>query len=415
MIRYPGYTTAVARSGKALIIACAAAPVLCLFPAASPGVTISDATALKLSYQYYLGLYREIGEGEPQTALKAYSDISNGPYWDTELGGEALVREGICFEKLGNENEALNYYNKVIKDFSDKAHILEKAFGGMVRFYARLKPALERQEELARLVNEGIQQAELGDYENAKEKYRKALYIDPDNHELQLQMASTSKKLGRYEEAIFYYNLAATSGLYTNVYQFQKDLAECYKNTGNIDSAIHLWLRFLENEEVQPADKKQAAFELELLYEAKEYPDTGKIPWKLKSHLAMGESLTRNGKYREAAKTYVTAKTEFPNSYLPTYRMAIIFDYLFDGMNNTKRALRYYEATLEEAPLLTAQRLRCRLAILYESLGNLEKAAYFIDQYFSKDVRPVENDHALRNRIRKRRMWERVRTMRKGK
>ena len=50
--------------------------------------------------------------------------------------------------------------------------------------------------------------------------------------------------------------------------------------------------------------------------------------------------------------------------------------------------------------------------MLYESLGDLEKAAYHMAQYFSRNVRPVENDGVLADRIRKKRMRDRIRRMR---
>jgi hypothetical protein len=69
-------------------------------------------------------------------------------------------------------------------------------------------------------------------------------------------------------------------------------------------------------------------------------------------------------------------------------------------------AVWYYKEALSKTPPLAAQRLRSRLARLLVQRGAPEEAARYLDQYFSRDVRPLEVDPALREFLATREEWK---------
>jgi len=385
----------------ALLIAAAAAP--------QPGVASpSDIQTLDTSTLFYKGLYQEIGKGDLEAALATYREIAGNPATKSDIAGEALIREGICLEKLGRGEEALACYNKAVERSPGSAAILEKALSEMVVYFSRPAVVMVKGRELETLVAEGKKSLDTGAPEEARQKFQNALLIDPDNPDLQVRMAAVCTKLGRYKDAALYYTLAMKSQEYMKNRQLQRALAECYENAGEYDSAISLWRSYLESVPSGSQECKMAQREMELLFEARDRPATMAIPWDLTIQLSYAEEQTRKGRYRDAASRYRKAQASFPGNYIPTFMLGLLYDYLYPGKDNVQNAMSCYVDALKSAPPLTAQRLRFRLAQLYEQGGELDKASYYIEQYFSKDIRPVQNDHVLKERIRKKRMWERV-------
>ena len=363
---------------------------------------------------FYRGIFQEIGLGDLEGAIKTYRAISSPPCENSALAGKALIREGICFEKMGKEKEALKCYRTAIAQSPDNASLLEKSLNEMAVFFPRSAPLFARDKELESLIEEGNQCAKRGDLEGAKDKFQKALYLNPDNPGLQLQLASTYKNLGQYREAIFYYNLALGAELYRNDPDVHRDLAVCYAAAKDAESAIKLWRSYLASGGVDTDARRKALFELELLYEAADRPSVQPLPQDLEIQLAKGAEQTRDGRYQEALATYKIARTEHPGSHFPFYRLGVIYDYLLNPKQKYDYVIYYYREALKRAPTVTAQRLRYRLALICEEHGDIENASRYIEQYFSKNVRPMEDDNLVRERIRKKWDRERVRRMREG-
>jgi tetratricopeptide (TPR) repeat protein len=279
-------------------------------------------------------------------------------------------------------------------------------------FFPRSAPLFARDKELDGLIEEGNQCAKRGDLEGAKDKFQKALYLNPDNPELQLQLASTYKRLGRCREAIFYYNLALGSELYQNDPEVYRDLAASYMAAKDAESAIKLWRSYLTGGGTDANAQRQALFELELLYEATDNPAEQALPEELTTRLTDGAEQTREGRYQEALLTYKIARIKYPGSYLPFYRLGVLYDYLLNPKQKYDYAIYYYKEALKRAPGITAQRLRYRLALICEERGDIANASHYIEQYFTQNIRPLEDDNLVRERIRKKWDYERVRKMR---
>ena len=377
---------------------------------------------------YYRGLYEEIARGDLEAAIAAYRRLRDGLPPGNELSSEALIREGICLEKMGRDEEALSCYDQAISQSPDSAAVVEKAFSEMAVFFSRPAMVHARDKEIDALREEAARCIEKGDHAGARDLFRRSLLIDPDNHALQLKMAASCTQLGNHREAAFYYALAAGSEQLRNDPRFLRELTDCHRALGEYDPAIKLWRAYLAGEAPGERQRKLASWEIELLLEADEGADQDPPPPALAELLAAGETRSRAENYKEAVAVYAKAGRRFPGSYLPPLRLGVLCDYLLEddgrfawtvvlgrGYRQGGReevAASFYERTIDKAPLVTAQRLRCRLAVLYESLGDLEKAAYHMAQYFSRNVRPVENDGVLADRIRKKRMRDRIRRMR---
>lgn len=377
-----------------------------------PAATAAQSEARDPEALFYFGLYQEIGLGDLVAAIRAYRRIVDAAPKGSELAGRALIREAICLEMLGRKEEALECYARASEDYPGSAALREKVLGEMALFFPQMAPLPEREKEMEALVEEARQFIARGDMEKAKEKLRTALYIDPDNHDIQRELASVCVLLGSHREAAFYYALMLESDRFRRDFALYNQLAECYRNLKDLDSAIRIFRSYLAAGQPDERSEKLAALEIELLLEEIEQPGGYELPWNLRVLLARGARHARQGKFRDAIEIYSSAKAQFPESYLPPYRLGALYDICLGTDPSRFIAAGYYEEALDKAPPATAQRLRHRAAEIYEERGDLEKASHHIEQYFSKDLRPVENDHVLRERIRRKLMWRRIRKLR---
>ena len=334
----------------------------------------------------YLGFYQEIGLGDLRSAIKTYSRVADSPLRRSGIAGEALIRKGICLEKLGEEAEAIKCFSRAIADFPESMSIKNKAFAGKLRLGSQ---------SATDYVNEGIRRAERGEYAGAREMFRKALLIEPDNQRILPHMASSCKRLAyleksmpRFKEAIRYFEDAVSSEECRTDLSIHLELAECYKKTGAINDAINLWQIYLKKEP-DDADRVMAVFELELLYEASDPLPKSRLPQKLQDYLAEGEEHTRKGKYSKALGIYRSAASLFPKSHLPPCRIAFLY---WRFMDKPRTAIEYYRQALTTAPNKTAQMARCRQALIYEEIGEMDKAAACADKCLSNDIRLVEDE-----------------------
>lgn len=338
---------------------------------------------------FYLGLYREIAVGDLSKAVETYRRIVTGPLAATELGGFALIRLGICFEKMGEPAEAVNCYDRAIVDFSDRVSVLELASEGVMRLYPQPAGEVYEKKELSGLISRGLRKLEEGEPEAAIEILEKAYGLNPDNSYLQLRLAAAYKELGRFQEAIYYYNLAASSSRYRYDFSLYKEISACHRLSGRPEAALQLWELFLQLESPERIAKDKIGYELELIYEAIDYPPGMSIPEALGSYLREGERNTRERNYQAAAAIYRAARAKFPGSYLPPARLARLHEYF---LADSETAYWYYKEAISKAPEVPAQRLRCRLAFLSSKMGEQEKTDAVMKEYFSRSTRPRESD-----------------------
>ena len=69
------------------------------------------------------GMIQEEGEGDLNEAIEIYNSIVNDANEDRELRAKALLRVGICYEKMGNL-KARRSYQKLISEYSDQKDIV---------------------------------------------------------------------------------------------------------------------------------------------------------------------------------------------------------------------------------------------------------------------------------------------------
>ena len=65
-------------------------------------------------------LYQEIGLGNLEAAIAAYEKVIAGHSDNAAIAAKALLRIGLCAEKLGRTKEALKTYNKLITDYPNQ-------------------------------------------------------------------------------------------------------------------------------------------------------------------------------------------------------------------------------------------------------------------------------------------------------
>jgi len=348
----------------------------------------SPSAAEDIPRLYYAGLYQEIGLGNIDQAIESYRLAAERGKGETS--GRALLRLGLCCEKTGRRVEARDAFNRAIADFSAFPEIVEPASEGLIRLYADGAPEEGR---LAAFISRGLAAAGRGDLSEAKGIFKQAYGLEPKNASLQKQIADLSRRLGQDEEAIYYYQRAILSPEYVTDFSVHRALADCYRAEGRWEEAICLWGDFLESNRGNPLGRYGALFELDLVYEQADAPAGEEVPADLEALLARGESETRTADYRAASETYRAAGKRFGASYLPPRRLAFLQEMFLD---RPTVAIWYYKEALNKAPPLAAQRLRCRLARLLARRDSSEEAARYLDQYFSRGVRPLEADPVLR-------------------
>lgn len=359
---------------------------------------------------YYLGLYREIAEGDLAAAVETYRRILLGPLAESDPGGLALIRLGICFEKMGKPSEAIDCYDRAIADFSDRVSVLEPASEGLMRLYAGTPDLPREKKELSSLISRGLKRLEEGDTAGAVEILEEAYGLDPDNSYLQYRLASAYRELGRFREAVYYYNLAADAPRYRTDFSIRRELAACYRLSGRPDDALRVWERYLRMAPEEKIDKAELEFELSLVYELIDLPPQAVPPGELIRRLGEGEKSTRDGDYRAAGAAYRFARKDFPKSFLPPARLARLHEHL---LADSQTAYWYYKEAISKAPEGAAQRLRARLGYLCSKMGDQDKTEAVLKEYFSRVQRPAEIDSRFQSWLNRWESWLKWRRGRK--
>ena len=87
---------------------------------------ISHIFAQTPSQLFQQALLKENGEGDLKSAVEIYQKIANDATADREFRAKALLRVGICWEKLGKETAAQTY-QRLIQEFSDQSDAVNEA------------------------------------------------------------------------------------------------------------------------------------------------------------------------------------------------------------------------------------------------------------------------------------------------
>ncbi|MBN2589094.1 MAG: tetratricopeptide repeat protein [Sedimentisphaerales bacterium] len=71
-------------------------------------------------------LYAEEIEGDINTAIKIYQQIIDDDSAQENYVAQALYRQGMCYMKVQNENQAKGNFTRLVTNFSDQTNIIEK-------------------------------------------------------------------------------------------------------------------------------------------------------------------------------------------------------------------------------------------------------------------------------------------------
>ncbi len=334
----------------------------------SPGLSSDDTAASDSSeqaadYLFYQGLYREIALGEPAAAVEIYRAIAANPASTPRLAGRATVRLGGCLEKMGRVVEAIECYQHARDEFGEFPSIREQVSEGLVRLYSGMSVETEEKESipLPALISRGLGNLDDGNPEEAREAFKEALALDPQNRYLQFLMAQACREFGQYQEAIYYYNQVIKSPEYQNNFAAYRDLAVCYREAGTPEEGIRIW--GIYSRRSPPEEKNRIDFELHLLNEAVGAQEAKTISGELQSLLDLGETRTREGRYKEAAEIYGRARKLYPDSWYPPYRLAFLSECF---QSKPRVAVWYYKEAANKAPAGQAERLRTLIDRLKE-------------------------------------------------
>ncbi|MFH1039384.1 MAG: tetratricopeptide repeat protein [PVC group bacterium] len=343
-------------TGALLLIAAPA------FPAG--GSPESGPSVRAAADRLYRGLYREIALGEPAAAAEIYRSIAADSGSGPRLAGRAAVRLGICLEKMGKVSDAIECYQRALDEYRDFPLIREQVSEGLVRLYAGLPAETEEKEAipLPALISRGLGALDGGNPVDAREAFREALALDPQNRYLQFLMAQTCRELGEHQEAIYYYNQIIKSPEYQNNFAAYRDLAKCYRAAGIPEEGIRLWGIYSRKNDTE--DKTRVEYELHLLTEAVGAGESETIPGELQGLLDLGEARTREGHYKEAAEVYSRARQLYPESWYPPYRLAFLSEHF---QNKPRVAVWYYKEAVKKAPARHGDLLRSRIDRLKEA------------------------------------------------
>ncbi|MEC1260460.1 tetratricopeptide repeat protein [Bacillus swezeyi] len=142
------------------------------------------------------------------------------------LEGHTFYNLGNCYYKMGNTDQAAEYFNKAIVIYNEeKSDILSKAFFSLALVYFKQK----QNEQANQMVNKGVEIAEQSSdiIYIAKFRFLKALYVDeagmdslletfhlleakkmyPDIEDLAFEAAEYYNEIGRCSDSVYFYQM----------------------------------------------------------------------------------------------------------------------------------------------------------------------------------------------------------------
>ncbi len=86
-----------------------------------------SAWAQSVEQLYQDGQHKEQILGDLQAAISSYQKVVEKAAQNRQTAAQALFRIGRCYEKLGNTDETLEAYHRLIQDFGDQAEVMAEA------------------------------------------------------------------------------------------------------------------------------------------------------------------------------------------------------------------------------------------------------------------------------------------------
>jgi tetratricopeptide (TPR) repeat protein len=88
-------------------------------------VTVFAEAGVERSFE--AALYREVAVGDLPDAIAQYRALLSQSAADRQVSAKALLRIGLCQEKLGQRKEAYATYSRVVSEYPDQTDTLRKA------------------------------------------------------------------------------------------------------------------------------------------------------------------------------------------------------------------------------------------------------------------------------------------------
>jgi len=146
-------------------------------------------------------LYAEEVKGDLPEALSLYQQILDENPDNRQLGAQALLHKGLCYEKLGSE-QARQAYRGVISRYGEQAAEVAQARERVSRLDAHLAELNIKAEQHIKQGNELFKRWE---YEDAVREYENAIKLRPNTllaMNAQYCIGQSWYRAGKYEDAL---------------------------------------------------------------------------------------------------------------------------------------------------------------------------------------------------------------------
>ena len=227
--------------------------------------------------------------------------------------------------------------NPSMEQIEGMARLVHSSESNLAAFVKQLEPYLEKNDAASSLIA-GIGLYFLGDYNAAIPKLEKA----KDSQQKCFYLAWALRQVGRYDDALA--ALDKARGQQADQLKVTLERAATLRHAGRLD---------------QVAKELKSCANFERI--SAEY------------HYQLGRLKGTQGLYEEAMKQYCTAIELEPSHQLALFHLA----YECDLRGNDEDAVDYYQQIVSHSPVYTSALLN--LAVLYEDIGEYEKAAQCID------------------------------------
>jgi ankyrin repeat protein len=150
-------------------------------------------------------LFNEEADHDLAAAIKAYQFVVTGADAQRKLAATAVFRLGECYRKLGQTNEAIAQYRRIVDQFTDQTNLVtlsrQNLAGLGVRLGSPVGSTNAARREQKRLLEEEIRLVEK-DLARAKALHAQNLISESDLAEKQRQLLGLQRQLAGLEEGL---------------------------------------------------------------------------------------------------------------------------------------------------------------------------------------------------------------------
>lgn len=320
-------------------------------------------------------------------ALNEY-DLAEREY---EIAPTLPYHRGLCYEALGEEEAARDYYEKTVALREDYDEALEKLANyykkRYITYYSRkdFEKALEyfnRQlavrENCYYLVERGRLYMSAFDFEPAIRDFKKALEYVKTDWASYNNIGCCYKYMGEFEKAIWHFEKAVEYlGEKKSVLPYS-NMADCYEAMMDYKKAIECYEKDLE----MFPDRDSLRVEIGQLYiYLGEYENARKylnmVPDDEDYYSNIADIYVREGNYEEAVKTLETGLENAEEENKPNACFELASHYKNYEYDFPKAEYYLKKALTHAAKERTMYEIEWRLGELYFRMGRLEDAKYY--------------------------------------